>query len=181
MRKKGPIFNSRLLNETGRPLRPKSQRFICSRQKSIQTILCLAAKTGHILRHYYISSALTSEPYSNTKAVFVRQLPLLDGTMIYPNHHIGQLRLNLYGSRPAAHIYYQDLDTHLIEHGFNPMQSDPCVFLNNALNCTTTVGITTDDFLVSKPTEHLITYFRKILQEKYSLRDLGPPSKYIVW
>lgn len=134
-------------------------------KSTIRTLLCLAAASGTPLRHIDISSAFTAERYAYEKPVYVRQIHQFDGTLKYPDRPIGKLNLNLYGSKPASHIYFTGLTAHLQKHGFAALHSDPCVFTKKTINGTITAGVTTDDFLVSAPTDNLIDTFTATLKK----------------
>lgn len=141
---------------------------------SIRALICLATASSMPLRHIDISSAFTAEKYSHNQPVYVRQTPRFDGSLTHPHCTYGKLILNLYGSKPASIIYFTGLQSHLKANGYNPLQTDPCVFTKTTHQGTVTAGITTDDFLISAPSNKLIDEFSHMLKKIHRQGSRSP-------
>lgn len=136
-----------------------------SGEKSIiRIILALEAKSEHKLIHLYISSAFTAELYTHTEPLYVHQPTLFNGQISDPTKPNSKLLLNLYGSKPDAHTYFEVLATHLKSHGYHALNAYPCVFTKTTPKGSITAVITTDDFLLSAPTLTLIESFTAMLK-----------------
>lgn len=101
--------------------------------------------------------------------------------MTKPHHPIGGLRLNLYGTKTACHMYHEVLDAHLRAQQFTVSVADPYMYVRGSPGGTTITAIKIDDFLVLAPTHHLLHEFRDILRKTYTVKDLGSPMDYLGW
>lgn len=54
------------------------------------------------------------------------------------------------------------------------MNADPCIFAKNTPEGSINAGITNDEFLQSETTNGIIEDFTAMLQQKCTVRDLGP-------
>lgn len=148
---------------------------------TIRLIFAIAAYNRQPTRHFDIQSAFTHESYNFENPVYVRQPRKFDGSLQHPDKPIGKLKLNLYGSKPACHIYHAGLDTHLQKHQYYPTEADPCLYAKTNLKGTTLIAITIDDFLVTAPKQQYISEFEKIMRMKYKIKNLGAPTRYLGW
>lgn len=119
------------------------------------------------LRHVDISSAFTAQKYNHDKPVFVKETARFDGSFTNPNCTFGKFILILYGSNTASQIYFAGLQVHL-KNGYTALQADPCIFTKNDAKGTKTAGITTEDLLITAPTEHLIEELTTMLKSTQS-------------
>lgn len=110
------------------------------------------------------------------KVVYVRQMPQCNRHFIHPDKQIGKLRLNLYGTKSAGHIYYRDLRTFLTNHGSNRSKAEPGLYMKYTKKGLAYMEIATDGSLVSAVTEKDMQDIIKILQTKYNFNDLGDPT-----
>lgn len=125
------------------------------------------------LRHLDITSSFTTEIYDHDGPVYLRPMSRLVMNLTYEKFSIGRLRLNLYGTKPACHIYHADLDRHLQRHHFIPSEADPCLYVKRTANGTTLAAVTIDDLLVLAPSEAELAHFTNVLRAKYRVTNLG--------
>lgn len=133
------------------------------------------------LHHFDISSAFTHEPYDPEHTVYVRQMPLSDGSFAHPNCKYGILKKNLYGSKPAGNIYLTALHSHMLLDNYKQSTADPCIYFKHIATGTIIVSITIDDFLVTAPTTVDIQNFHTHLASKYKVKHLGKPTSFLGW
>lgn len=143
-------------------LDPNKTTYYAAEKATIRTIICLVAAIEYPLRHLDLSPEFTAETYELDNPVLVHKMHRFDGTMKHKYMPHGRLILNLYGSKQTAHTYLKGLATH-IKTRYTPTESDPFLFTKHTHNGTITTGITTNDFLVAAPHQHLITEFQSII------------------
>lgn len=147
---------------------------------TIRTLYALAARGGLPLRHLDIASEFSTELYHHDKAVYVRQMGKFDGTVTHPDSPIGRLRLNLYGTKTACNIFHGRFHRHMKANGFTPSSADPCVYIKREATGTELAGVTIDDFIIMAQTTQNLHNLQRILEQKYRVKNLGPPSSYLV-
>jgi hypothetical protein len=87
-----------------------------------------------------------------------------------------RLMRGMYGLRQSAIMWYNDLKDSLKELGFNPIEADPCVFINAKREI---IVVYVDDLiLITKDTKSMDTLKAKLLA-RYKARDLGPVGYYL--
>lgn len=83
-----------------------------SAQTKAQTDCCFQKlPQSPAYRHLDIKSLFPHKPCLNDKLMSVHQEYKLYGSLMQPPHPIGILKLNLYGSKPARHIFKPDTIT----------------------------------------------------------------------
>lgn len=140
---------------------------------SIRLIMSISDAIKHPLRHLYIRSSFIAENYPLDKPVHINQLPLFNGRLKHRNEPIILLRKNLYGSITVSHIYTKGLRQHLKHHNFKQIEADPCIYSTYYNQGTFIISNTTDDFLITEPTNALIDKFPQILKRKYIIHRQG--------
>lgn len=144
--------------------------------------LSLAAEKGWYAEHIDIESAFLHEILEDTKPVYVKQLPRLNGQHKYPNC-VGILQGNIYDTKSACRIFTSGLASNLELINFTRSSADACTFTLKETNTNNIIIliITVDDFLTitNKPT--LLENIKKELRKKYTLKDLGPVKHILGW
>ena len=85
-------------------------------KKSVRHLLALCAAKNWVIEHFDITSAYLHERYTHPTPVFVQQPRRLNGSLTHTGK-AGRLLGNLYGTPPAAHIYFNGLTSQLISKG----------------------------------------------------------------
>jgi hypothetical protein len=110
--------------------------------------------------------------YLQPEDVILLRLP--PGCKGYKN--VVRLIRGMYGLHQSALMWYNDLKDSLKELGFNPIEADPCVFINAKEEI---IVVYVDDLiLITKDTKSMETLKEKLLA-RYKARDLGPVSYYL--
>lgn len=86
--------------------------------------------------------------YTHDRPFYVRQMPRFNDQLTDKDRPIGRLRLKLYGTKPACHIYHAGLDQHLCAHDFLLSEADPCLYTHQSQTDMTLAAVTIDDFLL---------------------------------
>lgn len=91
--------------------------------------------------------------------------------------NIVRLNRGMYGLRQSALLWYNDLKDSLKELGFEPIEADPCVFVN--LSTKAIIVVYVDDLiLITRDTASMNDLRTKLLR-RYKARDLGPVGFYL--
>jgi Reverse transcriptase (RNA-dependent DNA polymerase) len=85
---------------------------------------------------------------------------------------VAKLLKALYGLKQVPRLWQQFLAAALQELGFEPLDSDNCIYFNS----TTKVIIITyvDDFLIIAKSIPAINKLKELLASKFSIKELGP-------
>lgn len=129
-----------------------------------------------ILKHFDITSAFTAAQINHDEPIYVKQLQRFDGSLTHPNQPIWCLRLNLYATKSAGHIYNDGLEQHLRCNSFTPSPADPNLYYKMYHNQDIVIAVTNSDFLVADPFQKAIDHVCDILQRKYTIKDMRFPS-----
>ena len=87
------------------------------------------------------------------------------------------MKKTLYGLKQSPREWNEVLDTFMKSEGFEQSRADPCIYSKKG-NYHMLVGIYVDDIVtVGKGDE--LENFRKILQEKFGIKEGGPLEWYL--
>ena len=145
---------------------------------TIRTLFALAASRNMVMEHFDITGAYLHEKYQHKHKVYVWQPKRFDGSYKHTSTH-GELKGNLYGTPAAAKIYSRELHRHLRRHGYKQMKADTSLFIKKTRKGIILVGISMDDFLPTASNTAMIDDLYKTLQQKYKVKRLGRPTKYL--
>jgi hypothetical protein len=90
---------------------------------------------------------------------------------------IVRLQRGMYGLKQSALLWYNDLKASLKDLGFEPIEADPCVFVNSVTFGIIVVYVD-DIILITKDTSAMATLKQRLFA-CYKARDLGPISFYL--
>lgn len=91
--------------------------------------------------------------------------------------HVCKLEKALYGLKQAPRLWQKHLRKCLAEFGFEPLDSDNCLYLNKVSGILIVTYV--DDFLIiGKNIDH-IKKLKEKLSKKFQLEDLGPASYFL--
>lgn len=151
-------------------------------------MLFMTAAERKRLCHFDIHPAFTTEPYDQSKNVFVKQMRQFEGMYSHSGKLIASLKQNLYWSRTERYIYLKGIARRLNEHNIFASDADPCLFINARNAGHTYIAVTVNDFLVSSNTaaqagrcspQHTLP---KVQCERYGTTEHGPGLGYqIKW
>jgi hypothetical protein len=90
---------------------------------------------------------------------------------------IVRLRRGMYGLRQSALLWYNDLKDSLKEIGFEPIEADPCVFVNSTTNAIIVVYV--DDLILITRNKASMQKLKEQLLKRYKCRDLRLVGFYL--
>lgn len=94
-----------------------------------------------------------------------------------PDNNVLRLNKALYGLKQSPRTFYETIHEALLEMNFVRVPTEPCVYtLSENGKVTTILAIFVDDFLLISSSEDTMSRVKKILAEKFEIRDLGPVS-----
>ena len=143
-------------------------------------LIAIHATTNYPLEHFDIKSAYLHEQYQHTNPIYVKQMPLFDGSHKHQGKY-GRLIGNLYGSPPAAYYYNFGLQNYLSSIGYTRSEHDPCLYTKHTPTGNTLISTTIDDFLVLATHQNLVDELYHLLLQKYKIKRLGKPTRFLNW
>jgi hypothetical protein len=112
----------------------------------------------------YLNATLTEDIYMEQPEGYINSK--------HPEY-VWKLNKSLYGLKQAGYEWNKDLDKHLHTSGFVQNKVDPCIYTRTHANKITYIGVYVDDIIIVCPTVQLYQQVIQILQQKYSVKDLG--------
>jgi hypothetical protein len=91
--------------------------------------------------------------------------------------NVVRLERGMYGLRQSALLWYNDLKDSLKDLGFEPIEADPCVFINPITKAVVVVYVD-DLILITRDVPSMEELKAKLLR-RYKARDLGPIGFYL--
>ena len=152
-----------------------------SDKMTIRVIFALIANRKLIAEHFDITMAFPHERYEHDQDIYVKQMQRFDKSFKHP-HKTGKLELNVYGTPSGGYYYLKGCTKLLRKLGFKQSHDDPCLFVKfDGPNLFIIVCLNIDDFLVAANHWKLIHELFNALKQKYNIKRLGFPTKYLGW
>ena len=105
--------------------------------------------------------------------VFVEMAPGFETTYKKGVRHVMKLKKSLYGLVQSPQNWWRTIDPRLVEIGFVPLKSDPCVYIYDHDNVVVVITLYVDDLLVAGGNIKVITKIKKQLMDKFQMSDMG--------
>jgi hypothetical protein len=142
-----------------------------ARTESFRLVVAAATLKGLKLTQVDFSNAflnakLEEEVYMNYPPMY----PGKEGTVL-------KLRRAIYGLRQSPRAWFLTLKQALNELGFEPTESDRCVFRHKKETFIITMHV--DDLVLATDNEAMRTDVLKYLSDKYKMKDMGRLHKYL--
>ena len=83
----------------------------------------------------------------------------------------------LYGLRKAPLLWFRALSTALKKIGFEPLNTDLCVFKHSTEMILLIIYV--DDMLITAKNKMILTEFKKQMIQKYEITDLGKAQQFL--
>jgi hypothetical protein len=92
---------------------------------------------------------------------------------------VWKLKRALYGLKSAPKLWFEELTKFMLDKGYVPCPDEPCLLINHKTGVM--VFFYVDDFLLIAPKQHEkeIEELKKILNDKYGIKDLGPTTSFL--
>ena len=144
-----------------------------ARLASFRILLAMANRNGWAADSFDFDSAYLNSVLSDDEVIYLEQPP--DFSSDNPRKYVLRLHKALYGLKQGARNWYESLKGALEQLGFKRMESDHGVFVKRWEDRRfVVVGMHVDDCLSIGTSQGLVTEFKKRINEKYKMTDLGP-------
>lgn len=138
---------------------------------SIRFLLSLCANKG-----WFINQMDAKNAFLNGKLKYKIYFDPPEGCNVDKNK-VWLLKKALYGLKNAPLIFYQTFSRVLIDAGFEASRLDPCILYNNRLKVY--IAMYVDDLLLISETVKGIEATKKILEQKFEMKDMGTPKIFL--
>ncbi|KAF7568939.1 hypothetical protein PtrM4_113540 [Pyrenophora tritici-repentis] len=137
-----------------------------ARATTLKVLLALVATKDLECEQADVVTAFLNGKLDKDEVVYVR----------LPDGRKAKLIKALYGLRRSPRLWYNELSSYLKGIGFDPLESDPCVFkhLDGSL-----ILAYVDDIIFITATKQRMKEIKEAVYKKYKCRDLGPISHYL--
>lgn len=146
-----------------------------TRLETVRLLLALAAKNEWEVHHLDVKSAFLNGDLQET--VFVSQP---EGFVRKGKAHlVYKLVKAFYGLRQAPRAWYAKLSKYLEELGFEKCPYEHAVYTKREGSEILVVGVYVDDLFITGTSATVISQFKKKMNEKFDMSDLGKLSYYL--
>ena len=83
----------------------------------------------------------------------------------------------LYGLKQSPLLWFEELTTFLIERGFLPLKSDPCIFQQK--NTGVLIAVYVDDLIMASQQLEAINEAEQLLKDQFKMHSLGDTNFYL--
>ena len=92
-------------------------------------------------------------------------------------HLVCRLKKSLYGLKQALRQWYKKFDSFMVDHGYDRIASDHCVFVKKFSNGEFIIlSLYVDDMLIVDRDTGKIDKLKKELSKSFEMKDLGSTS-----
>lgn len=144
------------------------------RIQSVRMVVCIAVEFLLILDQMDVSTAFL---YADIlEEVFVEQPPGFEVKDKDGGELVMKLDKSLYGLAQSPGNWFNTIDPVLVEIGFAPLKSDPCVYLYDRDGVKIYLTLYVDDLLLAGNNSDAISMVKGKLQERFKMTDMGEAS-----
>ena len=144
-----------------------------ARLASFRLLLAMANRNGWAADSFDFDSAYLNSILPDDEVIYLEQPK--DYPQGDPKKHVLRLRKALYGLKQAAKSWYDSLKEALESLGFKRTDADHGVFIKKwADGRVVIVAVHVDDCLTTGSSRNLVDEFKRRVNEKYRMTDLGP-------
>lgn len=144
------------------------------RLQSIRMVLALAAEKDWEVIQLDVKTAFL---YADIEEdVFVEMAPGYATTDKNGVRFVMKLEKSLYGLAQSPLNWWKTIDPRLIEIGFAPLKSDPCVYIYDRDGVVIIITLYVDDLLVAGGNMQVIQTIKSKLMDKFKMSDMGDVS-----
>jgi len=94
-------------------------------------------------------------------------------------HQVWKLHKALYGLRQAGAAWHAEIDTFLQSIGLKPSAAYKCLYYEHGDHGLLVLVLYVDDILVAYQSKEAVDRVFKLLKERYDVKDLGFPKKFL--
>jgi hypothetical protein len=144
-----------------------------ARLASFRLLLAIANRNGWPADSFDFDSAYLNSVLSDDEVIYLEQPP--DFSLDNPRKYVFRLHKALYGLKQGARSWYESLKRALEDLGFKRTEADHGVFVKKwGDGRMVVVAIHVDDCLSTGTSQGLVNEFKRRVNGKYRLTDLGP-------
>ena len=141
-----------------------------ARLASFRMILAVGARNDWDIDTFDFIGAYLNGELDEDEDIYMQAPPGYENQGEFVKH----LKKALYGLKQAGRKWYETLSRALIDLGFRISHADPGVFYAHDDEHTTILAVHVDDCLITGSSPHVISEYKRKLNERYPLTDLGP-------
>jgi hypothetical protein len=142
------------------------------RTTTLRVLLALVAYYDLECEQLDIITAYLNAWLTDDDVVLLRLPPACAGSK-----HIVRLQRGMFGLKQSALLWYNDLKESLKVLGFDPIEADPCVFVNSVTFGSIIVYV--DDIILITKDKAAMNSLKERLFTRYKARNLGPIGFYL--
>jgi hypothetical protein len=137
---------------------------------SFRTILAFAARNDWNINTFDFNGVYLNGELSAEEDIYMQAPPRYETQ----GESVKHLCKSLYGLKQAGHKWYDTLCRALTDLGFHVNNTDPGIFSIHDKTHITVLAVHVDDCVITGSSEELISKYKRELDSRYSLTDLGP-------
>lgn len=147
-----------------------------ARMAAIRGILAQAALAGDHIESIDISNAYLNGELEKEYEVYMRQPEGFIQSGPNGEHWVCRLVKGLYGLKQSGRLWYHKLAQTLEELGFTQVKSAPSIYVWKSDETRVILPIFVDDVTIASPSKTEIDRIKRLLGERFKIKDLGPIS-----
>eukprot|EP00903_Cladosiphon_okamuranus_P015234 g14080.t1 len=141
---------------------------------SVRTVGCLVVRHDLFWDHLDVSTAFL---YADIQElVFVEQPPGFEVTDEEGRKLVNKVNKSLYGLAQSPGNWFRTIDPVLVEIGFVPLKSDPCVYLYDHNGVQIYLTLYVDDLLLAGNDPDTMSMVKEKLKKRFKMKDMGAVS-----
>ncbi|CAM9632656.1 unnamed protein product, partial [Sphacelaria rigidula] len=87
-----------------------------------------------------------------------------------------KIKKSIYGLRQSPRNWKKKFNAGVVELGFRPTYSDPCLYTYGSGDTFAMMTLYLDDCLLTEASTKVLTHLRELLQSRFAVSDLGQAS-----
>ncbi|GJT57305.1 retrovirus-related pol polyprotein from transposon TNT 1-94 [Tanacetum coccineum] len=141
----------------------------------VSTLLNIAVQSGWIIKQMYVNNAFLQGDLHEDVCMQIPQ----GYTHNLPPNIVCKLTKSLYGLKQENKQWFEKLTTFLLFIGFKQSYMDTLLFTLSTNQSFITLLVYVDDILIAGNNKDLIQNIKQHLNDKFSIKDLGPLHYYL--
>lgn len=145
------------------------------RYNSVRIFLAVSCCLKLIVHQMDVDTAFLNS--NMDEPVYIRQPP----GFINPTHpdHVWKLHGGMYGLKQAPLLWNKHINQSLLSIGFTRHEGEYGLYFRHCKEGIVLLTLYVDDLLIASPSDNITNIVKSKLREFYSMKDLGPVSKFL--
>jgi hypothetical protein len=85
-----------------------------------------------------------------------------------------RLKKSLYGLKQASNEWNKELDNAICSFGFNPLRTEPCIYVGKFQGVTCYILVYVDDLILSTPNKIILQKLKDSIRSQFTIKDNVP-------